>query len=190
MTTAVAIEGRVEADADLAELVAAARAGDRASLEALLESIERRVYGFAWRLTGNRAAAEDVTQEALLKVCRRLEQYRGGSFAGWVYRIVVRQAHDHRRAAGPVAEALGEIAVAGVDAVRQEQWRRVEGALAVLTEKERRALVLTEMEGFTSVEAARILGCLAVTVRVRAAQARRKLRRALSRCYPELREGL
>ena len=62
--------------------------------------------------------------------------------------------------------------------------------MGVLSEKERQALVLTEIEGFTSVEAARVLGTLAITVRVRAGQARKKLRRALSHYYPELREDV
>jgi RNA polymerase sigma-70 factor, ECF subfamily len=125
-----------------------------------------------------------------LKICRRLDQYRGGaSFLGWVYRITVRQAHDWRRSAGPATLELPEVmAVSGLDAAREEQLRRVEEAMRVLSEKERQALVLTEIEGFTSVEAARILGTLAITVRVRAAQARKKLRRALSHYYPELRE--
>jgi len=194
MTSTVAIEGLVagETDAPLEVLVAAAQAGDRAALETLLEAIERRVFGFAYRLTGNRAAAEDVAQEVFLKICRRLNQYRGGSsFLGWVYRITVRQAHDWRRSAGPATEELPEVmAGTGLDAARGEQLRRVEEAMRVLSEKERQALVLTEIEGFTSVEAARVLGTLAITVRVRAAQARKKLRRALSHYYPELREDV
>jgi RNA polymerase sigma-70 factor (ECF subfamily) len=187
----VAIEGAVAGDAEghLSGLVAAARAGDRASLDTLLETIERRVYGFAWRLTGNPSAAEDVAQEALFKVCRKLDQYRGGSFLGWVYRIVVRQAADWRRSAGPAALELAEEPVPGLDAERAEQLRRLTEAMRVLSEKERQALVLLQIEGFTALEAARVLGCLAITVRVRASQARKKLRRALSRWYPELREG-
>lgn len=194
MTTTVAIEGSVadDTEAHLAGLIAAARAGDRTALEALLEAIERRVFGFAYRLTGNGAAAEDVAQEVFLKICRRLDQYRGGSsFLAWVYRITVRQAHDWRRAAGPATEELPEVmAGPGLDAAREEQLRRVQEAMRVLSEKEREALVLTQVEGFTSVEAARVLGTLAITVRVRAAQARKKIRRALSHYYPELREGV
>jgi RNA polymerase sigma-70 factor (ECF subfamily) len=193
MTTTLAIEAPVgdSGEGHLAGLIAAAREGDRAALEALLESIERRVYGFAYRLTGNRAVAEDVAQEVFLKICRRLHQYRGGSFLGWTYRIVVRQVQDWRRAAGPVTEELPDaLASRPADAEREEQLRRLEAAMQVLTEKERQALVLTEIEGFTSVEAARVLGCLAITVRVRTATARKKLRRALSRYYPELREDV
>ncbi len=181
-----------EAEERLAALVSAARGGERAALEALLEAIERRVFALAYRLVGDPAAAEDVSQEALLKICQRLGQYRGGSnFWAWVCRVVINQAHDYRRAAGARrAVPLFEMpAPEGYHPAREEQLRRVMEALVLLTEKERTALVLTDMEGFTSVEAARVLHCFPITVRTRAAQGRKKVRRALSRYYPELREA-
>ncbi len=181
-----------EAEERLAALVSAARGGERAALEALLEAIERRVFALAYRLVGDPAAAEDVSQEALLKVCQRLGQYRGGSnFWAWVCRVVINQAHDYRRAAGARrAVPLFEMpAPEGYHPAREEQLRRVMEALVLLTEKERTALVLTDMEGFTSVEAARVLHCFPITVRTRAAQGRKKVRRALGRYYPELREA-
>ena len=194
MTITVAIEASVAdpAEAEFAALVVRARAGDRAALEGVIETVERRIYGLAWRLLGDGAAAEDVAQEVFLKICQRLNQFRGGNFLGWAYRMTVNQAHDWRRRGGGAREELVEetVAPAGLDAARQEQLRRVMEAMAVLTVKEREALVLTELEGFSSREAARILGGMGVTVRVRAAQARKKIRRALARFYPELREGV
>jgi RNA polymerase sigma-70 factor, ECF subfamily len=62
----------------------------------------------------------------------------------------------------------------------------VQEALATLTQKEREAVVLLDMEGYTSAEAASMLGTFAVTVRTRAAHGRKKLRAWLSRYYPEL----
>ena len=182
-----------EAQGRLAALVSAAQSGDRAAVEALLEAIERRVYTLAYRLVGDPTSAEDVSQEALLKICRRLNQYRGGkNFWGWVYRIVINQTHDHRRATDrkPIETLRLEMpAPNDFHPAREEQLRRIMEALSVLTEKERTALVLTEVEGFSSVEAARVLGCFPITVRTRAAQARKKVRRVLSRFYPELREA-
>ena len=171
--------------------LAPARAGDREALEFFLKAIEQRVYTLAWRLLGNRALAEDVSQDALLKICRSLDQFTPGTnLWGWIYRIVVNQAHDARRrlaARNEVEEAEPE--TAGYDPVRREQMRRVMEAMRVLTQKERNALVLIDIEGFTSREAAKVLGCLAVTARTRAAQARSKLRGELSRYYPELKES-
>jgi RNA polymerase sigma-70 factor (ECF subfamily) len=145
----------------------------------------------AYRLVGAAAGAEDVSQEVFLQICTKLGQFReGGNFLGWVYRIVVNKAHDYRRARDPQAvEILDLAAPADFHPARQEQLRRVMEAMRELTEKERAALVLTDIEGLTSQEAARVLGCLAISVRTRASHARAKLRRVLSRYYPELREG-
>ena len=194
MTTAAALETRVaatDAEERLSGLIAAARAGDRAALEALVQSIERRVYVLAYRLVGDASAAEDVAQEVFLKICRRLSQFReGGNFWGWVYRITVNQVRDWWRSANlPALELLDRPAPPGFSPAQDEQLRRVTEAMRALTEKERAALVLTEIEGFSSAEAARILGTLAINVRTRASQARKKVRRELSRYYPELREA-
>ena len=174
--------------------LAAAQAGDRPALEFFLEAIEQRVYTLAWRLVGDRALAEDVSQEALLKICRNLGQFTPGTnLWGWIYRIVVNQAHDVRRRRSARHEVEEEIEIpeaAAYDPVRREQIRRVMEAMCVLTPKERHALVLIDIEGFTSGEAAKVLGCLAITARTRAAQARRKVRRELCRYYPELEEQL
>jgi RNA polymerase sigma-70 factor (ECF subfamily) len=174
--------------------VASAQAGNRDALEFFLEAIEHRVYTLAWRLVGDAALAEDVAQEALLKICRSLGKYRcGGNLWGWIYRIVVNQAHDLRRsleARHEIGEAEAPPLALHYDPVRREQAWRVMEAMRVLTEKERQALVLIDIEGLTSPEASSILGCLAITVRTRAAQARKKLRRELARYYPELKDDL
>ena len=171
-------------------LVLAAKDGDRAALEELLSAIERRVFALAYRLTGNPAAAEDLAQEALLKVCRHIGRYReGANFWGWIYRIVINQARDDYRKAKPEVPELPDFPVApAVDPVRGEQLRLVMRAMDCLTRRERAALVLIDIEGHSSSEAASVLGCLAITARTRAAHARKKVRRVLSRHYPELRE--
>lgn len=186
MTAAIGVADFPEAQS-LGSLAELARAGDREALESLLISVERPVYGFVYRLLGNAAAAEDVTQETLLKVCQNLHRYREqGQFRAWVYRIAANQARDWRRRAR--WEEVADTAVEGPDAARDEQLRRVMTALGVLSEKERAALTLIDMEGYDSRAAGRILGCLSITARTRAAHARKKIRRELSRYYPELGE--
>lgn len=179
------------AEQQLEDLMWAARAGDRTALEAFLERIQRRVYLLAFRLLGDATLAEDVAQEVLLKICRRLGQYRERSnLWGWIYRIVVNQVHDFRRSAGVQRQAETDYGEpSSFDPERQEQLRRVMEAMKALSEKERAALVLIDIEGLSSREAAKVLGCLAITARTRAAQARKKVRRVLSRYYPELREA-
>jgi RNA polymerase sigma factor (sigma-70 family) len=63
-------------------------------------------------------------------------------------------------------------------------------AMKSLTPRERDALVLTDIEGYSSKEAGRILGCLPMAVRTRASAARKKVRERLSRIYPELQEAV
>ena len=168
------------------DLVAAARSGDRAALESLLLSVERPVYGFVYRLLGNAAAAEDITQETLLKVCQNIRRYRErGHFRAWVFRIAANLARDAFRR-GRVWDEAADSAIAGHDPEQAEQMRRVMSAMRILSDKERAALVLIEIEGYDSREAGRILGCLAITARTRAAHARKKIRKELSRYYPEL----
>lgn len=175
---------------ELEALVAVARSGDRAAMEEFLRQIDRRVYIFAFRMVGNAAGAEDVAQEALWKICRSLKQYRSGTnLWGWIYRIVLNQAHDWRRSErrSRWVEAV-DTPAEEQDWDQREQLRRLIDALSLLTEKERAALVLLDMEGLSSAEAAQVMGCLRITARSRATQARKKVRKFLSRYYPELRE--
>jgi RNA polymerase sigma-70 factor (ECF subfamily) len=171
----------------LQSLVAAAKVGDAQALETLLVSVERPLYQFLLRLLGDAAAAEDATQESLLKVCRSLGRYdERGQFLSWVYRIALNQVRDWKRRRRETSEPSPDVSVPGSDPERSQRLERVMEAMQVLTEKERAALVLIDIEGYSSAEAAGILGCLAITARTRAAQARKKVRRALTRYYPEL----
>jgi RNA polymerase sigma-70 factor (ECF subfamily) len=192
MSLAISITEDVRAipDERLEALIRAAVAGDRSALEGVLASVERRVYLLSWRLVGDSSAAEDISQEVLLKLARHLGRYRPGTnLWGWIYRIVVNQVHDYRKSVRVMPETPMPMPVPVSDPDRQEQLERVEAALAILTPKEREAVILLDVEGYSSREAASIAGTLAITVRTRAAHARMKLRRYLSRYYPELKEG-
>ena len=165
--------------------IAAAVRGDRAALEQVLMTVERRVYTLAWRLIGDPSAAEDITQEVLLRVAQHLHRYRAGTnFMAWVSRITTNQVHDFRRAYKRPLEIPSGFTE--YDDEREQQLTRVQEALAILTPKERDAIVLIDIEGYSSSEAAAILGALSITVRTRAAHGRKKLREYLSRYYPEL----
>jgi RNA polymerase sigma-70 factor, ECF subfamily len=188
LAISIAENARVLPDDRLESLIRAAVSGDRMSLEGVLIAVERRVYLFAWRLIGDSAAAEDISQEVLLKLANNLARYQPGTnLWGWIYRIVVNQVHDYRRSVKAMPEVPPPLPVGDPD--RQEQLARVDAALAILTPKEREAVILLDVEGYSSREAASIAGTLAITMRTRATHARKKLRRYLSAYYPELREG-
>src|SRR5436309_15688768 len=71
------------------ELLAACRRGDRRAFEELVRLSHRRVYSLAYRLVGDRSDAEDVAQEAYLRMYRGLAGFREeAQFETWMYRIV------------------------------------------------------------------------------------------------------
>jgi RNA polymerase sigma-70 factor (ECF subfamily) len=79
-------------------VLARARAGDAAAFEELVRTYQADVFRFAWHLTRDRTAAEDVTQDAFLRAYRFLGSYRGDSkFSSWLLRITRNCAMDALR---------------------------------------------------------------------------------------------
>ncbi|MBW0006439.1 MAG: RNA polymerase sigma factor, partial [Sphingomonas sp.] len=84
-----------EADPDL---VAAAVAGNRDAFEALLRRHYDRIHGLAWRLTGSRADAEDITQDVCCALVEKIAVFRGeAKFTTWLTGITFNTARDFRR---------------------------------------------------------------------------------------------
>ena len=179
-----------EAVAETADpLIARARAGDRAAFDQLMMQHQQRVVALAWRLLGTQDDARDAAQEAFLRVYKHLHKYDPAQdFNGWLYRIVVNVCRDlHRQRgrhgvsfeasleAGTVSEPIsGEDTEASARLAQQRAL--VQRALACLSEKERQALVLRELEELPTEEVARILGSSPVTVRSQISAARAKVR--------------
>src|ERR671922_3072092 len=91
------------------ELLDACRRGEREAFEELVDRTHRQVYTLAYRLVGDRHEAEDVTQEAYLRVHRSLRGFRGDArFETWLYRIVANAAMSHLRRRGRVGGLLFE----------------------------------------------------------------------------------
>jgi RNA polymerase sigma-70 factor (ECF subfamily) len=146
-----------------------------------------RARRVAWRLVGgDEAAAEDVAQEAFVKAYRALGRFREDSkLETWFYRILVRQAHNHRRWravrqrwSGGSAEDLADpsAAVSGDPGLR----RRIAEALGRLTRRQREAFILVHLEGFTVSESAALLGKPTGTVKSHLHRALRALRAELA----------
>jgi RNA polymerase sigma-70 factor (ECF subfamily) len=88
------------------DLARAAADGDGAAFAALLERHYDRLFALAWRLTGQKAEAEDLTQDICLALPAKLGGYRGAAkFTTWLYRVAVNAAHDRRRRAASRARA-------------------------------------------------------------------------------------
>jgi RNA polymerase sigma-70 factor (ECF subfamily) len=165
------------------DLVRRIRAGSGEALEELYRAAGARLHALAWRLTLNRADAEDVVHDVFVGLPRALERYRErGSFEGWVKRLLVRTAlmrrrSERRRSARDAAYA-GE-AGGGIGQAAPGPSGDAERLLAALPEGLRAVVVLRELEGMSHAEIARALGISEVTSRVRLARGLERLRRIL-----------
>jgi RNA polymerase sigma-70 factor (ECF subfamily) len=159
------------------------RAGDREAFGELMALTEQRVLRLAWRMLGDREQARDAAQEAFLRAYRSLGGFRVGEhFPAWMARIAVNVCLDHLRRRGPVHLELQEApgpAEAGTcpeEALLQRERRDlVRRSLERLPQGERSALVLRDLEGYGTEEAARLLGVKPATVRSQACLARRRI---------------
>lgn len=155
----------------------------------------RRIFLLIYRIVGNVADAQDLSQEVFIKVLQRREQLKETEKAThWLSRIATNTAIDFLRRHGRVAfcdvEALPEpVSSAPAESpeqlvLRAEREAILEEGLQVLTARERAALLLRDVEGLPAEEVARHLHCSQATVRSHIANARVKFRRYLSRRKP------
>lgn len=172
-----------EADA---ALVDAARAGDRAALDALLDRHLDQIHALCRRIVGHPEDALDATQEALLAIARGLPRFDGRArFTTWMYRVATNAALDELRrarrrpeptdAAGDRAEPIAERDAFGAVDARLT----IDTALAALPEEFRVAVVLRDLADLDYAEIASVLDLPAGTVRSRIARGRAVLRGAL-----------
>ncbi|AVM65606.1 RNA polymerase sigma factor SigE [Dietzia sp. oral taxon 368] len=147
-----------------------------------------RVYRLAFRLCGNAHDAEDITQEAFIRVFRSLDRYKPGTFEGWMHRIVTNLFLDMARRRSRIRfETLPEDAerVPGRErspeqVLSDETFDPVlQAALDNLTPEFRAAVVLSDIEDLSYEEVGRILGVKMGTVRSRIHRGRAALRAEL-----------
>jgi RNA polymerase sigma factor (sigma-70 family) len=161
---------------------------------AIVAEHSARVYRLAYRLTGNRQDAEDLTQDVFVRVFRSLETFEPGNFAGWLHRITTNLFLDRARRAtrirmdgfaeGAEHQLLGS-EILPEDAVHDAEFDPdIEAALASLPEKFRVAVVLCDVEGLSYDEIAEVLGVKVGTVRSRIHRGRTQLRDALAHRAP------
>ena len=143
-------------------LIRAAQAGDPAAFEMLLERHYDTLYRFAYRWCGNAADAEDITQQASMKLARALSSFRFDSaFTSWLYRVVVNCAKDWARSQARDAggDVIDESAVAdeagGSVEHRVFLWQLLR-QLETLPEGIKETLLLVHAEGLSHAEATRI----------------------------------
>jgi RNA polymerase sigma-70 factor (ECF subfamily) len=160
----------------------------------VVEQHSARVYRLAYRLTGDRHDAEDLTQEVFVRVFRSLSSYTPGTFEGWLHRITTNLFLDQARRKAKIrfdafadgAETrIPSRAVTPDFAVLEGIFDDdVENALAALPPDFRAAVVLCDIEGLSYEEIADVLGLKLGTVRSRIHRGRAMLRKALAHRAP------
>ncbi len=164
------------------------------SWEEIVATHSARVYRLAYRLTGNRQDAEDLTQEVFVRVFRSLSSYTPGTFEGWLHRITTNLFLDQARRKARIRfdaltdDAESRIPSRGVTPDREVvEWLfddDVEAALRDLSPDFRAAVVLCDVEGLSYDEIADVLGLKLGTVRSRIHRGRTMLRASLAHRAP------
>lgn len=165
------------------------------SWEQIVRDNTDRVYRLAYRLTGNQADAEDLTQEVFVRVFRSLTSYQPGTFEGWLHRITTNLFLDQARrkkrirfdSLGPAVERLPAIGDGGSPERRYEHDNLdldIQAALDALKPQYRAAVVLCDIEGLSYEEIGATLGISMGTVRSRIHRGRAQLRTSLAHRSP------
>ena len=184
------------------DLAIRARGGDMVSFETLVTRKTATVVSLARRIVGNVEDARDVAQMVFLRVWNELHRYdEKYSLNTWLYRIAtnlaidfLRSARSRERAHGATLHLVREREEStAADATRSaedaEMVRLFETVSGRLSEKQKAAFVLKEMQDCETREIAEILGCGESTVRNHLFNARRILRKEIGRLFPEFLRG-
>jgi len=186
-------------------LILEAKRGDLESFNRLVLAYQTQVYNLAYRIIGESDAAADATQEAFIAAFRNIRGFRGGSFRGWLLRIVTNACYDElrRRKRRPETslEALTEgegwaeddepsslvstLEKPEAASERSDLSRGIQNCLDHLPDEFRAVAVLADVYQYDYREIAEVVGKPLGTVKSRLARARLRLRDCLQR-YREL----
>ncbi|MCW8133755.1 MAG: sigma-70 family RNA polymerase sigma factor [Planctomycetota bacterium] len=189
----VAQTQRSALDSRILDLVERFRKGDDQAFDELAPLAGRMAYHLALRSVADSNVAEDVAQEALVRLYKHVREIEGiGAFKTWFYRIVLNLVNDHYRrysrqdAALTTLEDIRSLEMRSrnepLSEVERDALRNtLNAALESLDEKHREVFLMKEVEGLGHAEIARILGVPEGTVWSRLSYARRRLQEKLKR---------
>jgi RNA polymerase sigma-70 factor (ECF subfamily) len=176
---------------DEERLIARAQSGDRVAFEELVRIYAERLHAVVLRLCASGHDAEEVTQEAFLRAWRAIDRFDGRSqFFTWLYRIGVNEAKRRgKRRQGRMRvvsiddapqHELADLSEAPETRARQSEARRaLEAAVRALPIDYRAPLVLRDIAGLSTTEAAEILGLSEAAFKSRLHRARMSVRDAV-----------
>ena len=186
----------MQSEPDDASLLALYGRGDPQAARLLAARLLPRVLGYATRmLGGDRAEAEDVAQEAMLRLWRAAPGWRSGEaqVSTWLYRVTANLVTDRLRSRQRrrLSSGGGELSLdeaidppddspgAEAQLIAAERMEALDAGLAALPERQRQALVLRHLEGLSNPEIAEVMGVGVEAVESLTARARRGLAHAL-----------
>src|SRR5512132_3495795 len=170
--------------------IEACQQGDRAAFQLLFETYKDKVFSIAvYSSGGDRATADDVTQQIFLKLFTAIRQFRGDSeFTTWLYRLVVNACLDERRRRRRLLPWGETVAVRNTSDkkpqekqfARLEVQEAVQAAIGELKPKFRLPILLKYIEGLSYDEIATVMGCSKGTVASRLNRGHRQLAKRLA----------
>ncbi len=185
------------------ELIGIIKAGDMDAMGELMGRYTSKAYQIAYSILGNKDDAEEVTQDAFVRIYRALSSFRGDSeFSTWMYRIVVNQARNkyrwNKRRGSHLTVSVDretktndgstrsfDLADTGKTPDNEVIFREWEGEIAEeikkLPEVNREALLLRNVKNLSYEQIASLLNCKVGTIKSRISRAREELRRKVSR---------
>ena len=171
-------------------IIEACQQGDRAAFQLLFETYKDKVFSIAvYSNGGDRALADDITQQTFLKLFTAIRQFRGESeFTTWLYRLVVNACLDERRRSRRLLPWGETVAMrkAGERKPQEKQYARrevseaVQAAIGELKPKFRLPILLKYIEGLSYEEIASVMGCSKGTVASRLNRGHSQLAKRLS----------
>jgi len=183
--------GRVPDEA--ARLMLRVRDGDRDAFRALYDRFASRAFAFAYRYTRERAAAEDLVQEAFLRVYRARASYvPTAKFATWFYRILTNLCLSRRKSREVPLDVIGDSDASMAPALEdqrdpdpaealqtRELRERVRQAIAALPPRQRTAVLLRRFDDLSQAEVGEVMRMSEKAVKSLLARARESLRRTM-----------
>jgi RNA polymerase sigma-70 factor (ECF subfamily) len=176
------------------ELVRRAKAGDRQAYGELVRRYRARIVALALHLSGSASEAEDIAQDVFMRAYQKLDGFEGRShFFTWIYRMAVNRALNakrskKRRRETDMEDERIDMALAidsGGDPERaaslRQTYKRLLRSLDALPAAMRTSVVLVTLQGMSHDEVAVIQECSPGTVAWRLHEARKRLRKSLSR---------
>ena len=176
-------------------LIQKSQSGDIKSFEMLIETYQKKAFNIAYRMLGNLEDANDVTQEAFVKVYKSLGKFKGDSkFSTWLYSIVTNASIDYMRKNRKTdvvyldKKEEDQMKIEVPDNIntpehlfeKKEIKRVIHDSINKLSKEHRTVIILRDIQGFSYDEIANILNCSEGTVKSRISRARGQLKNILS----------